>query len=175
MPVQLQNQLNIIILGDEQPTSYITKKLQQYNSYASNYDNVEQQQIKVKLNEEKYQLNFKKCNNPLQLSSYSNSNVIVLCYFTTDENYQKKIIDNWYLDIYYQMEGIPVVLVGINQNEQYMDLKAQNSLQKEIYAKYFVPFFKLTDNTHLMMENIVQCTLKKQKVGKYFVKYVKLC
>ncbi|CAL5995882.1 Rab-like_protein [Hexamita inflata] len=171
MPIQLQNQLNIIILGDQQPTSYLTKRLQQYSNYACNYDTLEQQQIKVKLNGDKYQLNFKKCNSPLQISSYSNSNVIVLCYSTTDENYQKKLVDNWYSDIYHQMEGIPIVLVGVNQEQQCIDLNAQKQLQKEIYAKYFVPFFQQLDNTHVMMENIVQCTLKKQRFGKYF----KLC
>ncbi|CAL6030374.1 Small_GTPase [Hexamita inflata] len=163
MPVQLQNQLNIVILGDQQPASYVAKKLWQYSNYVGSYESVSQQQIKVKLNGEKYQLNFKKCCNSMLLQCYSNSDVVVLCYSTTEEQYQKKLIDNWYSDIYYQMEGIPIVLVGVNQEQQCMDLKAQHKLQKEIYAKFFVPFLYELDNTYLMMENIVECTLKKRK------------
>ncbi|CAL6077323.1 Small_GTPase [Hexamita inflata] len=163
MPVQLQNQLNIVILGDQQPASYVAKKLWQYSNYVGSFESVSQQYIKVKLNGEKYQLNFKKCCNSMLLQCYSNSDVVVLCYSTTEEQYQKKLINNWYSDIYYQMEGIPIVLVGVNQEQQCMDLKVQNKLQKEIYAQFFVPFLYELDNTYLMMENIVECTLKKRK------------
>ncbi|CAL6116734.1 P-loop_containing nucleoside triphosphate hydrolase [Hexamita inflata] len=162
--------LNIIILGDKQSTLYITNILQQHSSQVSNKDTFVQQQIKVELNGENYKLNFKRCSNQLQLQ-YSDSDVIVLCYSFADEQYQKNLIDNWFLDIYYQLEGIPIVLVGINYTQQHMNLECQYGLQKQIYAKYFVPFFKLLDNTHLLVENIILCANKKQ----YFGKQIELC
>ncbi|CAL6071693.1 Hypothetical_protein [Hexamita inflata] len=169
MPIQLQNQqyhnfwvTNSLLISH--------KRLQQYSNYACNTCSGQHNRDKVKLNGDKYQLNFKKCSSHYKYHLIVTQTLQFYCY-STDENYQKKLVDNWYSDIYHQMEGIPIVLVGVNQEQQCIDLNAQKQLQKEIYAKYFVPFFQQLDNTHVMMENIVQCTLKKQRFGKYF----KLC